>query len=66
MYDETFCFDKYFINLGGLFEYISCPNFFGEIVEWGGFALASSSFVAFAFFFCTIFQIGTRACHHHR
>ncbi len=46
--------------------YISCPNFFGEIVEWGGFWLASSSFVAFASFFNTLIQLGARAWYHHR
>ncbi|XP_028410157.1 3-oxo-5-alpha-steroid 4-dehydrogenase 1-like [Dendronephthya gigantea] len=54
------------IPRGGLFEYVSCPNFFGEIVEWGGYALASSSFVAFAFFFNTFIQLGVRAFYHHR
>lgn len=29
----------YKIPHGGLFRYISCPNFFGEIIEWIGFAL---------------------------
>ncbi|XP_028410156.1 3-oxo-5-alpha-steroid 4-dehydrogenase 1-like [Dendronephthya gigantea] len=53
------------IPRGGLFEYISCPNFFGEIVEWGGYALASSSFVAFAFFFNSAIVVGARALYHH-
>jgi steroid 5-alpha reductase family enzyme len=52
--------------IGGLFEYVSCPNFLGEIVEWAGFWLASSSFVAFAFFFNTFVQLAARACYHHR
>jgi len=33
----------YEIPHGGFFEYVSCPNFFGEIVEWTGFAIMSWS-----------------------
>jgi 3-oxo-5-alpha-steroid 4-dehydrogenase 1 len=33
----------YAIPRGGLFEYVSCPNFLGEIVEWIGFAIMSWS-----------------------
>lgn len=30
----------YQIPRGGLFEYVSAPHYFGEIVEWVGFAMA--------------------------
>lgn len=33
----------YKIPEGGLFKFVSCPNFFGEIVEWIGFAIMSWS-----------------------
>jgi 3-oxo-5-alpha-steroid 4-dehydrogenase 1 len=33
----------YYIPKGGMFEYVSGANFFGEILEWTGFAIASGS-----------------------
>jgi 3-oxo-5-alpha-steroid 4-dehydrogenase 1 len=35
----------YHIPRGGAFEYVSGANFFGEILEWTGFAIASGSIV---------------------
>jgi steroid 5-alpha reductase family enzyme len=34
--------ERYKIPVGCLFEFISCPNYFGEILEWFGFALMTS------------------------
>ncbi|CAI2178981.1 849_t:CDS:1 [Funneliformis geosporum] len=31
---------KYYIPNGGLFNYVCCPNYLGEIIEWIGFAIA--------------------------
>lgn len=45
---------------------MSGANFLGEVVEWGGYALATWSFPAFAFAFFTACSIGPRAYHHHR
>lgn len=56
----------YRIPRGGLFRFVSGANFFGEIVEWCGFALAAWSLPAFAFAFFTTCSIGPRAYHHHR
>ncbi|XP_052701517.1 3-oxo-5-alpha-steroid 4-dehydrogenase 1-like isoform X1 [Crassostrea angulata] len=56
----------YKIPRGGLFEYVSGANFFGEIVEWLGFAVANGTLPTFAFFFFTLCNIGPRACHHHQ
>ena len=36
---------RYFVPRGGLFEWICCPGYFGELLEWCGFALLSSSVV---------------------
>ncbi|XP_010705151.1 3-oxo-5-alpha-steroid 4-dehydrogenase 2 isoform X1 [Meleagris gallopavo] len=56
----------YKIPQGGLFTYVSGANYFGEIVEWFGFAIATWSLPAFTFAFFTLCCIGPRAYHHHR
>jgi 3-oxo-5-alpha-steroid 4-dehydrogenase 1 len=56
----------YTIPTGGLFKYISCPNFLGEIVEWTGFALMTWSPAALAFAIWTIVNLVPRALDHHR
>ena len=56
----------YRVPHGGAFEYVSCANYLGEIVEWCGYALASGGrlpAVAFAFF--TFANLAPRAHHHH-
>lgn len=56
----------YKIPRGGAFELVSGANFFGEIVEWFGFALAAWSLPAFAFAIFTFANIGPRAASHHQ
>ncbi|CAJ0586493.1 unnamed protein product, partial [Mesorhabditis spiculigera] len=56
----------YKIPRGGLFDYVSGANYFGEIVEWCGFALASGTLPAYAFALFTAANIGPRALQHHR
>jgi 3-oxo-5-alpha-steroid 4-dehydrogenase 1 len=55
----------YAIPESGLFRYISCPNFFGEILEWGGFALMTWSPAALAFFIWTMVNLVPRGLDHH-
>ena len=55
----------YKIPRGGMFEYVSGANYFGEILEWGGFALAAWSLPALSFALCTVLNLGPRALHHH-
>jgi len=57
---------KYHIPQGGMFNYVSGANFFGEIVEWLGFALYAQSIPAVAFAIFTAANIGPRALHHHQ
>ena len=56
----------YQIPYGGLFRFISCPNFFGEIIEWIGFALLVWSLPSLAFFMWTFINLIPRAIDHHR
>ena len=39
----------YKIPVGGLYRLLSCPNYFGELLEWIGFAIAAWSLPAFMF-----------------
>jgi len=57
---------SYKIPYGGLFRYISCPNFFGEMIEWGGFALLTWCLPSFSFFLWTVVNLLPRAIDHHR
>ena len=56
----------YKIPRGGLYEYISCPNYFGEILQWCGFALATWSLPALAFAWYSAANLAPRALAHHR
>lgn len=56
----------YQIPQGGLFRWISCPNYLGEIIEWAGWALASWSPPALAFAVFTVANLAPRALAHHR
>jgi len=58
--------EGYFIPRGGLFNYISCPNFFGEMVEWTGFAMMAWNFPALSFAVWTIANLIPRAKDHHK
>lgn len=51
---------------GGMFNFVSGANYFGETVEWVGFALACSTLAAAAFAFFTAVFLGGRAITHHR
>ena len=48
----------YYIPRGGMFYFVSGANFFGEILEWAGFALACWSLPAAAFAAFTFCNIG--------
>lgn len=56
----------YKIPKGGLFRYISCPNLFGEIVEWAGFAIMTWSVPILSFWIWTFANLSPRAIAHHQ
>jgi protein-S-isoprenylcysteine O-methyltransferase Ste14 len=56
----------YRIPNGGLYRYISCPNYFGEIVEWFGWAVATWSLPGLAFAIWTFANLAPRARAHHK
>lgn len=56
----------YKIPTGWLFEKISCPNLFGELVEWLGFAILCWNLPALTFFIWTAANLIPRAISHHK
>jgi protein-S-isoprenylcysteine O-methyltransferase Ste14 len=58
--------DGYKIPVRGLFRYISCPNYFGEIMEWTGWAIATWSIPGLVFALFTFANLAPRAFTNHR
>lgn len=56
---------NYVLPRGWFFEYISCPHYFGEIVEWLGWAVMTLSPGGFAFFVFTFANLFPRAVKTH-
>lgn len=56
----------YKIPKGGLYERISCPNYFGELLIWCGWALATYSLAGLSFALFTAANLIPRAVSHHR
>jgi protein-S-isoprenylcysteine O-methyltransferase Ste14 len=56
----------YKIPHGGLFRYISCPNLFGEILEWTGYAILCWNLAALSFLVWTAANLIPRALSHHK
>jgi hypothetical protein len=57
---------EYVLPEGWLFTYISCPHYFGEIIEWGGWAIMTWSLPGLAFCIFTIANLFPRGMTSHR
>lgn len=56
----------YKIPHGGFYRWVSSPNYFGELVEWTGFALAAWTVPGTVFVFFTASNLIPRAFSNHR
>jgi len=57
---------EYKIPYGGMYRWVSSPNYLGEIIEWTGFAVATWNLAGLAFMLFTIANLFPRAFSHHR
>ena len=56
----------YVVPRSRLFTWISCPNLFGELIEWLGFAILCWNLPALTFFLWTSANLIPRAISHHK
>merc|ERR1712130_142400 len=56
----------YRIPYGGLFSHISAPNYFGETLEWCGFAAVAQTQAALWFAIWNLLFLGNRAMQTHK
>jgi hypothetical protein len=57
---------EYVVPTGWLFKYISCPHYFGEIIEWAGWAIMTWSLPGLAFSVFTFANLFPRAIASHQ
>ena len=58
--------ERYVLPRGGAFEWVSCPNLLGEIVEWSGLAFMTWSIPGLAFVLWTSANLIPRAMWRHQ
>ena len=56
----------YKIPKGGLYRFVSCPNYLGELMEWLGWAIATWSLAGLAFAIYTAANLAPRAVTNHK
>jgi len=54
------------IPYGGMFRFVSCPSYLGEITEWCGWAIMTWSFSGLVFAIWTSANLGPRARSNHK
>lgn len=52
---------KHYLPKGGMFNYVTSANYFGELMEWLGFAILTWSMSGFVFFLWTFANLVPRA-----
>ena len=57
---------EYKIPHRGLYRYVSCPNYLGEITEWIGWAIMTWSIPGLVFAIWTFFNLAPRARSNHQ
>ncbi len=57
---------EYKIPYGGVYRWVSCPNYLGEITEWTGWALMTFSFPGLIFASWTFANLAPRARSNHK
>ncbi len=57
---------RHYIPRGGMFRYVSSANYFGELTEWIGFAVASWSWAGAVFAWWTFANLAPRAASLYR
>jgi 3-oxo-5-alpha-steroid 4-dehydrogenase 1 len=58
--------EEYVLPKGWLFSYISCPHYFGEIIEWFGWGIMTWSLPGFTFFIFTFANLFPRGMATHK
>jgi 3-oxo-5-alpha-steroid 4-dehydrogenase 1 len=56
---------EYAIPQGGLYRFVSSPNYLGELMEWAGWAVAAGTGAAIAFLIWSAANLVPRAYAHH-
>ena len=57
---------RHYIPRGGMFRFVSSANYFGELVEWTGFAILTASPAAWVFVWWTAANLVPRADAIHK